>query len=126
MSVNGNEEPTGEICHQYSSVVTAIIPSLHNKTPVHSTWRLLRVRAACPTPRLNQSYELRPSWEHHLRYVPHRVRNGYNSTDWWVRGGTLLAAPAQRLQKNRTPHLSAVRKRHSAASGGPAAVVGTH
>ena len=79
MSVNGNEEPTGEICHQYSSVVTAIIPSLHNKTPVHSTWRLLRVRAACPTPRLNQSYELRPSWEHHLRYVPHRVRNGYNS-----------------------------------------------
>jgi len=25
-SANGNEEPTGEICHQYSSVVTAIIP----------------------------------------------------------------------------------------------------
>ena len=34
--------------------------------------------AACPTPRLNQSYELRPPWEQHLRYVPHRVRNGYN------------------------------------------------
>jgi len=24
--VNGNEEPAGDICHQYSSVVTAIIP----------------------------------------------------------------------------------------------------
>ena len=28
VSVNGNEEPAGEICHQYSSVVTAIIPYL--------------------------------------------------------------------------------------------------
>jgi len=37
------------------------------------------VCAACPTPRLNQSYELRPPWEQHLRYVPHRVRNGYNT-----------------------------------------------
>jgi len=26
VSVNGNEEPAGEICHQYSSVVTAVIP----------------------------------------------------------------------------------------------------
>jgi len=26
VSVNGNEEPAGEICHQYSSVLTAIIP----------------------------------------------------------------------------------------------------
>ena len=26
VSVNGNEEPAGKICHQYSSVVTAIIP----------------------------------------------------------------------------------------------------
>jgi len=51
---------------------------LHNKTPIYSTWGLLRVCAACPTPRLNQSYELRPLWEQHLRYVPHRVRNGYN------------------------------------------------
>jgi len=25
VSVNGNEEPSGEICHQYSTVVTAII-----------------------------------------------------------------------------------------------------
>jgi len=35
--------------------------------------------AACPTPRLNESYELRPPWEQHLRYVPHRVHNGYNT-----------------------------------------------
>jgi len=38
----------------------------------------LRVYAACPTPRLNQSYELRSPWEQHLGYIPHRVRNGYN------------------------------------------------
>jgi len=37
------------------------------------------VCATCPTPRLNQSYELRPSREQHLRYVPHRVCNGYNT-----------------------------------------------
>ena len=35
---------------------------MHNKTPVHSTSELLRVCAACSTPRLNLSYELRPSW----------------------------------------------------------------
>ena len=52
---------------------------LHNKTPIYSAWGLLRVCAACPIPHLNQSYELRPSWEQHLRYVPHRVRNGYNT-----------------------------------------------
>ena len=34
--------------------------------------------AACPTPRLNLCSELRPYWEQHPRYVPHRVRNGYN------------------------------------------------
>jgi len=28
VSVNGNEEPAGENCHQYSSVVTAIVPHL--------------------------------------------------------------------------------------------------
>jgi len=33
----------------------------HNKTPVHSTWGLLRVCAACQTVRLNLSSELRPS-----------------------------------------------------------------
>jgi hypothetical protein len=26
------------------------------------TWELLRVCAACPTPRLNLRFELRPSW----------------------------------------------------------------
>ena len=66
----------GEICHQYSfscncnySLIT------HNKTPVHSTWGLLSVCAACPTPRLNLSSEIRPSWEQHPRYVSHWVRN---------------------------------------------------
>jgi len=50
-----------------------------NKTPVPSTWVLLRVCAACPTPRLNLSSELHPSWEQHPRYVPRRVHAGYNS-----------------------------------------------
>ena len=54
---------------------------LHNKTPIYFAWGLLRVCAACPTPRLNQSYELRPPWEQHLGYVSRRVRNGYNNTD---------------------------------------------
>ena len=55
---------------------------LHNKTPIYSAWGLLRVCAACPTPRLNHSYELCPPCEQHLRYIPHRVRNGYNTTLW--------------------------------------------
>ena len=60
-------------CKFYYSII------LHNKTPIYSAWGLFRVCVACPTPRLNQSYELRPPWEQHLRYVPHRVRNGYNN-----------------------------------------------
>jgi len=56
-----------------------LLHTLTNKTPIYSTWGLLSVCATCPTPRLNQSYELRPPWERHLRYVPHRVRNGYNN-----------------------------------------------
>jgi hypothetical protein len=53
---------------------------LHNKTPIYSAWGFTEsVCAACPTPRLNQSYELHPPWEQQLRYVPHRIRNGYNN-----------------------------------------------
>jgi len=41
----------GEICHQYSSVVTAIIPYLtHNKTPVHSTLGI--IESVCGLPDL--------------------------------------------------------------------------
>ena len=81
MTAKGNEESTGENCHLYISVVNAI--TLHSCTIKlqYSAWGLLKAYAACPTPRLNQSYELRPPWEQHLRYVPHRVRNGYN-TRW--------------------------------------------
>jgi len=79
VSANGNEEFTGENCHSYISVVNAItLYSCTIKLPIYSSWGLLRVCAACPTPRLNQSYELRPPWEQYLRYVPHRVCNGYN------------------------------------------------
>jgi hypothetical protein len=78
VSANGNEESTGEnfSCKCNYSIL------LHNKTPIYSAWGLLRVCAACPTPRLNQSYELLPPWEQHLRYVPHRVCNGYNTLHW--------------------------------------------
>jgi hypothetical protein len=63
VSVNCNEEtrwrelsPIEFSCDCNYSLIT------HNKTPVHSTWGLLRVCAACSTPRLNRSSELRPSW----------------------------------------------------------------
>jgi len=52
---------------------------LHNKTPIYSAWGLLSVCADCLISRFNQSYELCSPWEQHLRYVPHWVRNGYNS-----------------------------------------------
>jgi len=46
VSVNGNEEPAGEICHQYSSVVTVIIPYLHTikhqYTLVGDYWECVR------------------------------------------------------------------------------------
>jgi len=81
MSVNGNEEPRWRelspiqfSCNCNYSLIT------HNKIPIHSTWGLLSVYAACLSPRLNLSSELRPSWEQHPRYVPHRVRNRYNNT----------------------------------------------
>ena len=53
---------------------------MHNKTPVHSTWGLVTVCAACSTPCLNLISVPRPSWVQHPRYVPQRVRNGYNWT----------------------------------------------
>jgi hypothetical protein len=63
VSVNCNEEtrwrelsPIQFSCNCDYSLIT------HNKTLVHWTWGLLRVCAACPTPRLNLSSELRPSW----------------------------------------------------------------
>jgi len=79
VSASGNEESTGENCHSFILVVNAI--TLYSRTIKlkYSAWGLLSVCAACTTPRLNQSYELRPPWEQHLRYVPHRFRNGYNS-----------------------------------------------
>jgi len=61
-------------CNYNYSLIT------HNKTLVHSNWGLLRVCAACPTPRLNLSSRLCPSSERHPRYVRHRVRTRYNSS----------------------------------------------
>ena len=61
VSVNGNEEPAGEMSPIQCSCNCSYSLITHNKTPVHSTWGLLRVCAACPTPRLNLSSEVRPS-----------------------------------------------------------------
>ena len=62
VSVNGNEEPRWRdlppIQFKCNCSYSLLI---YNKTPVHSTWGLLRVCAACPTPRLNLSSEFRPS-----------------------------------------------------------------
>ena len=62
VSVNGNEEPRWRnlspiqfSCNCNYSLIT------HSKTPMHSTWGLLRVCAACPTPRLILSSEFRPT-----------------------------------------------------------------
>ena len=77
---------------------------MHNKTPVHSTWGLLRVCAACLTPRLNLSSKLRPSWEQHARYVLHWVRNGYNkifSYSWL----NTLHLPSSRLTDGCAPRM---------------------
>ena len=67
VSVNGNGEPRWRdlsqiqfSCNCNYSLIT------HNKTPVHSTSGILRVCAACPTPRLNLSSELRPFWNNIL------------------------------------------------------------
>ena len=96
MSVNGNEEPRWRdlspiqfSCNCNYSLIT------HNKAPVHSTWGLLSVCAACPTPRLNLSSELRPSWEQHPRYVPHRVRNEYNISTRLVSVTMRRVAPSE-------------------------------
>jgi len=87
--VNGNEEhhwrdllPVQFSCNCNYSLI------MHNKTPAHSTWGLLRVCVACPTPRLNQSYELRPFWEQYSRHVPERVRAGYNKINEPEDGGS--------------------------------------
>jgi len=76
-----------------------LLYTLAHKTPIYSAWGLLRVCAACPTPHLNQSYELHPPWEQHLRYVPHRIRNRYNT--WTVIILTTLLWPTLLLWTKR-------------------------
>jgi len=45
---------------QYSSFVSALFPVYAHWTPVHLTWGLSRMRAACPTPCLNWSWSCVP------------------------------------------------------------------
>jgi len=59
----GNEETHNHGSRiPYISLVTTLFTVYAQYTLVHLTWGLLRVRAACPTPCLNQRFELRPSW----------------------------------------------------------------
>ena len=48
MSANGNEEPAGEICHQYGSLVTASILITHNKNSI--TLYLGIIESVCDLP----------------------------------------------------------------------------
>ena len=70
----GNEETHNHGSRiPYISLVTTLFTVYAQYTLVHLTWGLLRVRAACPTLRLNLKFELRPSWNN-----IHRARAGCN------------------------------------------------
>ena len=116
LSVNGNEEPRWRdlspiqfSCNCNYSLIT------HNKTPIYSTCGLLSVCAACPTPRLNVSSELRPPWKQQPRYVPYRVRNGYNKVQVSATGWSLV----QRSPSDRGASLSVIYKLHEWGGPGP-------
>ena len=71
VSVNGNEEPAGEICHQYSSVVTAVIPYSHT---IKLQYTLLRDYWEC----------VRPARLPVLTWVPSSVPPGNNIQDTFL------------------------------------------
>ena len=73
MSVNGNEEPAGGVCHQYSSVVTAIIPYLHT---IKLQYILLGDYWEC----------VWPDWLPVLTCVPSSVPPGNNIQDTFLIG----------------------------------------
>jgi len=56
----GTQDP--ETWTKYSSLAKKLFAVYAQQTAVHLSCGLLRVCAACPTPRLNLSFELRPSW----------------------------------------------------------------
>jgi len=73
VSVNGNEEPAGEICHQYSSVVTAVIPYLHT---IKLQYTVLGDYWEC----------VRPARLSVLTWVPSSVPPGTNIQDTFLIG----------------------------------------
>ena len=62
LSVNGVNACWRELSPIQFSCNCSYSVIMHNRTPLHSTWGLLRVCVACGTPSLNLSSELRPSW----------------------------------------------------------------
>ena len=64
----------------YISLVTALFTVYAQWTPVHLTLGLLWVCAACPTPRFNLMFELRPSWKNIHDTFPNRDRAGRKIT----------------------------------------------
>jgi len=75
VSVNGNEEPAGAICHQYSSVVTAVIPY----------WRTIKFQYTL----LEDYWEcVRPARLSVLTWVPSSVPPGNFIQDTFPAGST--------------------------------------
>jgi hypothetical protein len=80
ISVNVNEgiqDP--ENWTQYSSFVSALFTVYAQWTPVHLTWGLLRVCAACPIPRLNWSSSSVPPGKTSTIRSPPGTAQGYNT-----------------------------------------------
>ena len=75
--ITGHEETAGEICHQYSSVVTAVFPYSRTiklqYTLLEDYWECVRQPARLPV--LTWVLSSVPPGNN----VPHRVRNGYNN-----------------------------------------------
>jgi len=87
LSFNGKEETHNpENWTQYTSLVTALFTVFSQLTPVHLTWGLQRVCAACPTPRLNLSFELRPSWNNTHDTFPTGATQdtAFNCKEFWI------------------------------------------
>jgi len=85
LSVNGYEEPAGEFCHQYSSVVTAIIPYLHT---IKFQYTVLGGYWVC----------VRPARLPVITWVPSSVPPGNNIEDTFLIGSATDTTPCEVTQ----------------------------
>jgi len=68
---------------------------------------LLRVCAACPTPRLNLKFELRPSWNNIHDTFPQRDRKGYNMNVLSKSGWKVIYGPGVEPRLSRLGAMNA-------------------